>query len=141
MDAQTLLSDAQALTVTAVSTNTYDTGLATTDISVGEPVVVEFAIDVAADGTTTDETYVFNVISSAAANLGTPTVLVSRTLGFATLVAGYSFYITIPSKTQRYLGVSYTLGGTTPSVTVTASIKPVRMTSTLRYYPDAINIS
>jgi hypothetical protein len=141
MDAQCLLSDAQAFTATAVSTNTYDTDSATNDIAIGVPLVVEFSVDVAADFTTGNETYQFDLISSAAANLGTPTVLASKILTAATLVAGYVFYMTIPSKAQRYLGWQLTAGGTTPTITVTASIKPLEMTSTLKYYPDNITIS
>lgn len=142
IDAQCFLSDAQAITADAASTNTYDTKSATNDIGVGTPLVVEFTVDVAADGTTTDETYEFQVISSAAANLGSPTILAQRTIGYATLVAGYSFWIEIPGgKVQRYLGAYYNVGGTTPTITVSASIKPRAMTQTLKYYPDAITVS
>jgi hypothetical protein len=141
VDAQGLLSDAQAFTATAVSTNTYDTLSATNDIGVGEPICIEFNVDVAADFTTGNETYQFDVISSAAANLGSPTVLVSRILTAATLVAGYSFFITIPSKAQRYVGWQLTAGGTTPTITVTANIKSVEEVQALKYYPKNYTIS
>lgn len=141
VDAQALLSDAQALAATGVSTNTYDTLAATTDLYPGVPLVAEISVDVAADAGNGDETYSFSVISSAAANLGAPTTLNTIAVPRATLVAGYKFYIEIPSKTQRYLGLNYTLGGTTPSITVTASIKPRSMAEILKYYPKNYTIS
>jgi hypothetical protein len=90
-----------------------------------------------------DETYTFNVISSASANLGTPTVLNTiAAIARATLVAGYKFFMHVPAgKTQRYLGISLTMGGTTPLITVTASIKPMSMMETLKYYPKNYTIS
>jgi hypothetical protein len=142
VDAQALLSDAQAFTATAVSTNTYDTLSATNDIGVGEPLGIEFSVDVAADFTTGNETYQFDIISSAAANLGTPTVLASRAIVAGTLVAGFKFFMQVPpGKTQRYLGWQLTAGGTTPLITVTASIKPISMMETLKYYPKNYTIS
>lgn len=141
VDAQCLLDDAHAYTASAVSTNTYDTQSATNDIGIGEPLTVEINVDVAADATTGDETYAFNVISSAASNLGTPTVLNTITIPRATLVAGYKFYMDIPSKTQRYLGISTTMGGTTPLITITASIKPRKFREDLKYYPKNYTIS
>lgn len=143
LDAQTLLSDAQAITVDAVSTNTYDSGAAGNDISVGEPLCMAFTVDVAADGTTTDETYEFQVIQSAAAALTSPDVLCLRAIGYATLVAGFKFYLPIPpgSKTKRYLGVNYNVGGTTPTITVTAAILPLSMIQNEKTYADALTIS
>lgn len=141
VDSQTLLDDAHAYSASAVSTNTYDTKSATNDIGVGEPLVVEISVDVAADATTGDETYAFNVISSASANLGSPTVLNTITIARATLVAGYKFYMGIPAKTQRYLGLSTTLGGTTPTITITASIKAAKFKDELRYYPVGYSVS
>jgi hypothetical protein len=141
VDAQCLLDDAHAYTASAVSTSTYDTQSATNDIGIGEPVAVEISVDVAADTTSGDETYAFNVISSAAANLSSPTVLNTISIPRATLVAGYKFFMSIPSKTQRYLGISTTLGGTTPTITITASIKDQNMMETLKYYPKNYTIS
>lgn len=142
LDLQALLSDAQAYTATAVSTNAYDTKTATNDIGVGEPICVVFSIDVAADFTTGDETYVFTVISSAASALSAPTVLATRTLLATTLVAGYKFFLPIPGgKTQRWIGTSLTLAGTTPSVTVTAGIKAQKEAEEIRTYPKGYTIS
>lgn len=129
MDALTLVSDAQALTATGVSTNTIDLGNPTVKnrIGSGEPVGFWVTNDVAADFTTTDETYTIQAISSASANLSTPTVLSSVTLSTAAMrAAGAGIFVPIPKglPTQRYIGLNFVLGGTTPSITVTAGLVP-----------------
>lgn len=129
MDALTLVSDAQALTATGVSTNTIDLGNPTVKnrIGSGEPVGFVVTLDVAADFTTTDETYSIQVISSASANLSSPTVLNSLTFNSAAdRAAGKQHFLFIPkgAPVQRYIGLNYVLGGTTPSVTVTAGLIP-----------------
>lgn len=146
LDSQLLLSDAQALTATAVSTNTIDTALATNEIGAGEPMAMVFTVDVAADATTGDETYQFQVIQSANANLSSQDVLVQSDTSFvtrATLVAGYKLVLPLPPglKSKRYLGARYVLGGTTPTVTVTAVLQPMSMVQMDANYPDNITIS
>lgn len=146
-DAQTLLSDAQALTATAYSTNTYDSGAAGNKISVGEPLCVVITVDVAADATTGDETYQFALVQSANANLSSHDVLVATDTSFitrATLVAGYTLILPFPPglKTKRYLGIRYVLGGTTPTLTVTASIVPLNQgIDAQTHYPKGYTIS
>lgn len=72
-DKQNMLSEAQVITATAVSTNTLDLGVAR-DVAAGEDVNIACTIDeafaAAGAGTLT-----IQVISSAAANLGSPTIL------------------------------------------------------------------
>lgn len=124
MDALGLVSDAQALTATAFSTNTIDLGNTSPirAIGSGEPVGFGLSVDVAADITTGDETYTVEVVESDNANLSSPTVLSSRVLTAAQLAAGALHFVEVPSGTpnKRYLGLRYTLAGTTPSATVTA---------------------
>ena len=148
LDAQTLLSDAQAFSSTAVSTNSYDMLNAAAGIDSGEPLCIAATVDVAADYTTTDETYRFDVIQSASANLGSATVLLSRTVsaagGAASLLrAGARVVVPIPPEiiTQRYVGLQMTLGGTTPSITLTAAILPLSFVQMDRYFADALTIS
>lgn len=118
-----LFSDAQAVTADAVSTNVVDLGNVTPkrQVGAGHRLWVVFSIGVAADFTTGDETYTFRFDTSAAANMGTPTTLVSRTIVAGTLVAGYQFAFAVPQEgLLRYVSTYYDVGGTTPTVTVTA---------------------
>lgn len=137
-DALLLLSDAQAITADAVSTNTIDLGASSPsrEIGTGEPMVVLITVDVAGDITTGDETYAFEVIQSAAAALTSPTVLNRRVLTAAQLALGAIFAMPIPpgSPTQRYLGMNYDVGGTTPTLTVTASVVPQKFVDQIKPY-------
>ena len=143
LDAQTLLSDSQAFSATAFSTNTYDSGAATDDISVGSVIGIGMTVDTAADFTTGDETYIMEVVQSANANLSSPDVLNSMAILASALTLGAKHFLAIPPKrkTKRYLGLRLTLAGTTPSVTVTAWILPANMWQAEAVYPDNITIS
>lgn len=145
MDALCLLSDAQALTATAVSTSSYDAGNVTpkVDIGPGEPLAVVITVDVAADATTGDETYQFDIITSAAAALTSPTVVASRLIGRALLTAGRIIVFPIPmvEVPLRFWGLQYTLGGTTPTITVTASIMPLSFADQIKIYARGYVIS
>lgn len=145
LDAQTLLSDAQAITADAVSTNTYDCGATTPQRSIGagEPLAVVVTVDVAADSTTGDETYSFEVIQSANANLSSADVLIARTVAAADLTAGAQVVIPIPpgAQTKQYLGLNYNVGGTTPTITCTAYILPQNFAPQIRSYADGFTIS
>lgn len=142
LDNLLLLSDAQALTATAASTNVIDTGAVARNLPVGEPLALVITVDVAADFTTTDETYAFAARTSAAAGLTSPTDIGSRTIAASALTAG-SIHV-IPLGTPmllRYLAAYYTLGGTTPSITVTTSIMPLNMIQQYQSYPKGYTIS
>lgn len=128
-DARLLVSDAQALTATAVSTDAIPLNVAGVDLGKGEPMVFAFGVDVAADGTTGDETYEFQIVTATNANLTTgQDIIVSEAIARASLVAGYRFALPIPvnrvAATATHIGVRYSLGGTTPTITMTASLMP-----------------
>ena len=131
VDALLLVSDAQAITVTAVSTNTIDLGAGTIARRIGSGEAMGFAvqIDVAGDRTTLDETYQIDIISSADPALGTPTVLASFLLASTDLTIGKKFALPLPKgrPAQRYIGLRYTVAGTTPTITVTAALMPMSM--------------
>lgn len=138
LDALLMVSDAQAVTADAVSTNTIDLGASSParEIGSGEPMGFLLTVDVAGDFTTGDETYSFQVISSTAAALTSPTVLAVRTLTAAQLAAGAIFFLPLPAGTpsQRYLGVNYDVGGTSPTLTVTAALVPAKFVDMFKAY-------
>jgi len=117
------VSTDQALTTTAVSTDTIDLSIAR-DIGEGEALYMNFAVTAALTGGTSVK---FEVISSAAANLGSPTVIGSSdAIVTADLVAGKNVAVRInpqiASTGQRYLGARYTISGTYSAGTVTADV-------------------
>jgi len=124
LDALGLLSDAQAITVDAVSTNTVDLSNVTPKrrIGDGEPLGIAMIVDVAADHTTGDETYIFNILEDDDPALGSPTIIASYTLLYSQLTAGARHFFPMPPgrPTLRYIGLGFDVGGTTPTITVTA---------------------
>lgn len=116
-DALLQLSAAQAVTASAVSTNTVDLGTAR-DIGTGESLEVDITVDttVTAAGAATVN---FQVISSASAALTSPNVIAQTdAIGKAELTAGRKpIRIQISPAVlnalpvgQRYIGVQYTVG-------------------------------
>lgn len=141
-DAQLLFSDAQAITADAVGTNVIDLSV-DRHIGNGEPMCVLFSVDVAADQTTGDEDYTFQVeFSSDSAQTTARQIIGKRIFESGTpdapaqdadlLVAGYKFTIPLPggplSESERYLGIRYDVTGTTPTITVTAMLQPLLTT-------------
>ena len=117
------VSEDQALTTTAVSTDTIDLSVAG-DVGEGTALYMNFAVTEAlANGTSVK----FEVISSAAANLGSPTVIGSTdAILTAALTLGKNVVVRInpdiAGKGQRYLGARYTIAGTFNAGKVTADV-------------------
>lgn len=138
IDKDLLLSNAQAVTADAVGTNVIDLSVARS-IGSGEPMSVFFQVDVAADQTTGDEDYTFDVEFASDAAQTTARKLIGRRIfesGTPTapaqdadlLVAGFIFEAPLPavsaSEDERYLGIRYDVAGTTPTITCTAWVAP-----------------
>lgn len=154
-DAQNLFSDAQAVTASAVGDNVLDLG---SDRSVGngEAMAVVFTVTVAADQTTGDEDYTFDVEYASDAAQTTARQLVGRRVYESgppgapaqdadLLVAGYRFAIPVPptvlGDSERYLGIRYTVAGTTPTITCDASLQPIcTIDMGVIVYPDGFAI-
>ena len=117
------VSEDQAVTSTAVSTNTVDLGVAR-DMGEGTTLYMNFALTEAfANGTS----ITFEVITSASSNLGSPTVIgSSAAIVTASLTLGKNIVVRlnpdIAGKGQRYLGARYTVVGTMNAGKVTADI-------------------
>lgn len=118
-----LLTFASALAITGTgdATNCIDLKAAGL-LGSGKPMQVVIKVDVAADGTTADETYAFSVVTDDNAALTSDTTIATKAIAFAALTVGSLHTIDIPENvsTERYLGLVATLAGTTPTITYTA---------------------
>jgi hypothetical protein len=132
VDKLLLVSDAQAFAATGVSTDKIDLGASQTlrnRIGDGEPMGFLMTVDVAADAGTGDETYQFDILSDEDPALGSPTVIASFPISRTLLTAGSRWFLPMPAyqPRERYIGLRATLGGTTPSITITAALSPASM--------------
>jgi hypothetical protein len=141
IDSQHLFSDAQALTATAASTNLIDLG-ADRNIGIGEPIAVVLTVDVAAGGTSPTLAVAVQADDNSSFS-SAATVVSSATLTGSQMTAGAQFVIPIPADllTERYIRLNYTVGGTSPTVTVTSFLQPQNMIQNYVSYADGITIS
>ena len=118
------VSDAQALTTTAVSTDSIDLGTAR-DMGEGTDLYMNFAVGTAFAGGTSVK---FEVIMADNAALTSNPVVIGSTdaIVTASLVAAYSTAVRInpqiKSLGKRYLGARYTISGTYSAGTITADV-------------------
>lgn len=117
IDRRLQVSAAQALTGSATSTDVIDLGGPEQRLFAGEPLWFVIAVKVALDGTSptfnaavqSDDNSGF---SSATARGGTQT--------FSALAAGDVVALPVPWLNERYVRLNYTLGGTSPTITIDA---------------------
>jgi hypothetical protein len=155
LDSQLQFSDAQAVTATAVGTNVIDLSQ-DRSMGNGEPLVVMFSVDVAADQTTGDEDYTFQVEYASNAAQSTGRQLIGERIfesgtpdapaqNADLLVAGFKFFVPIPPTTlgesEQFLGIRYVTAGTTPTITVTAVVMPQSMVDATNDYADGFAIT
>jgi len=117
------VSEDQAVTSTAVSTDTIDLGVAR-DMGEGTALYMNFAVTTALTGGTSIK---FEVITSANANLSSPTVIGSSdAIVTSALTLGKNIVVRlnpdIAGKGARYLGARYTVSGTYNGGKVTADV-------------------
>jgi hypothetical protein len=109
-DTQALLSDTQAVTTTANSTNTYDAGVAR-DLLAGEGLflVVQVTEAFTAGGAAT-LTVALQTDDNSSFSSAT-TLFTSPAIGLSSLTLGARpVQIRVPSGAERYLRLSYTVG-------------------------------
>ena len=139
LDSLLKFSDAQALTATADSTNVVDLGV-DRDIGKGEPMGFVVTVGVAADFTTGDETYTFAIETDDNAAMTSSTILGSQAVLTTALTVGDTVVIPIGHTNERYLQGVYTLGGTSPSVTIDAYLMPMSMVDGYTDYANSYTI-
>lgn len=154
LDAENRFSAAQAVTASAAGTNVIDL-VSDRSIGNGEPMVIMFTVDVAADQTTGDEDYTFQVeyASNAAQSTGRQLIgerrFESGTPGAPAqdadlLVVGFKIFIPIPPTTldesAQFLGIRYVTAGTSPTITVTADLVPQSFVDAINTYPNNYTI-
>lgn len=139
IDSQHLLSDAQALTATAASTNVIDLG-SDRNVGVGEPLAVVIICDVALAGTS--PTFIATIQADDNSGFSSAATVIACPQKSA-IAAGDQIVLPLPADamTERYLRLNYTLGGTSPTVTVTAFLQPLSMVQNYQSYADGFNIS
>ena len=127
---QSILSDKQAVTATALSTNVLDLGVPGTpyganaqvhDLGKGNKIPLLVQVDATFAGLTS---IAITIETSAVAAMTGSTVLASQTLLLADLVAGKQLNIDVVPKgaNARYLAIRYTVVGVGTAGTITAGI-------------------
>lgn len=124
LDALLVVSDAQAFTAVAVSTNSIDLGNVTPkrEIAVGEPMGFALAVDVAASSTTV----LVEIIQATDGPLTAGIiVLAQRTFLSADMPAGALIFMPIPQNPTaagplRFIGIRVTPAGGAATVTLTS---------------------
>jgi len=142
LDELNMFSSAQAITATAVSTNSVDLGAADIDLGSGENLYVHLNVDVAFTDSGSDSTVTVTLVTDSDPALGSATAV--QTLGtFAALSAiGTKIIARIqPNLTlERYVGLNYTLAnGNLTTGSVSAYL--AHGVDTSKAYADNITIS
>ena len=138
VDSALEFSDAQALTATAVSTNVVPVSA---NIGRGQPMAVVVTVGVAADYTSSNETYQVTIQTDSTAGMSSPTVIASSavTNGDA-LPIGTKIVVPIGFDNEAFLRINYVLAGTSPTVTFDASLIPMNMIDSYASYADNVVI-
>ena len=137
LDLESMFTDDQALTATAVSTNLLDLGATgtpplsstalTRDIGPGTPIEVLIQLTVASGGTS--PTLIVTMEMDTVVGFSSATVIAtSATLTGGLVGARLSITYVPDGATERFLRLNYTLAGTSPTYTVTSGLVMGRQT-------------
>ena len=116
IDKELQFSDAQALAATGASTNVIDLG-SDANIGQGRPMYIVVSCDTALAGTSPTLDVALQTDDNEA--FASAVDIVSGVQKTA-MVQGDKIVLAVPNQNDRYLRINYTLGGTTPTVSVTS---------------------
>lgn len=144
LDALTLVSNAQAFTAAAVSTDSIDLHNVTPkrQIGTGEPVGFLFSVGVAASSTTVKLEVIMATDAALTAGI---IVLAEATRLSADLPAGQVLFLGIPPGAPaagflRYIGVRVTPSGGAATVTLSAALVPQSFVQAFFSYARGVTI-
>lgn len=113
LDNQTLLSDAQAITGNATSTNIIDFS---TDRDMGKGAPVKLLVQVAEDFNNLTSLNIKVETDDNSSFLSATTLVETGEIALASLVQGYIAALhVVPRGTQRYMRLSYNVTGAAPA--------------------------
>ena len=140
IDYQLQLADSQAISTVGANVSTNIIDLSKKRPGKGEPLAIVIFIEVALAGTSPTAQFqpqtADNSGFSGAVSLGT-------SQSFTSLPAGTRIVLPLPSdeRTEAFLRLNTTLGGTTPTLTYSAYVTPMDMITSIGVFPDAMTIS
>jgi len=131
----------QNLTASGFSTDLIDHRL-DRDLGIGEPIALVIQLRAAPDAAQADETYAVQLQTDDNSGFGSPASVGPSISIPRTSLSGQKFVIYLPPDTtiERYTRLSWTLGGTTPSITYEGWLTTWRAIQNDAAYVDAITI-
>lgn len=139
IDAQTRLGSAQALSASGATTDYLDISKAR-NLGDGEVMALVFTVTTAIAGTT--PTCSFAVQSDSSNAFGTAVTHETVAPAAATLTAGAQVVVPIPSGIliSQFVRGFLTLGGTTPTISVTTDIVPLSTVKKTALYASGFTV-
>jgi hypothetical protein len=133
-DKELCFSDAQAITVTANSTNIVATG--GTDLGRGSPHEIELVVDTAFTAAGAATLTVTVTTDNDVAFGSATTIYTGTAIAVATLVDGYVFRVPLPPGVEAYLRITYTVAtGPMTAGKLTAHLQPRMGDDATFFYP------
>ncbi len=141
IDKNLQISNAQAITATATSTDVIDAG-ATKNAAIGRDLgggtQLFLEVTVGATFTAAGAGTLTIALQDSADNSSFADVLTTPALALASLVVGSRFYIPLPAKMRRYIRANYTVA-TGPMTAGTLCAQVVDGMTVERTYPDSLS--